>query len=35
MIAGDGLTNVAADKHFFGCGFAAMVIACLQLNSWR
>jgi hypothetical protein len=22
------LTNVAADKHFFGCGFAAMVIVC-------
>jgi hypothetical protein len=26
------LTNVAADKPLFGCGFAAMVVACLQLN---
>jgi len=26
------LTNVAADKHFIGCGFAAMVVVCLQLN---
>jgi hypothetical protein len=26
------LTNAAVDKHFFGCGFAAMVVVCLQLN---
>jgi len=26
------ITNVAADKHLFGCDFAAMVVLCLQLN---
>jgi hypothetical protein len=26
-------THVAADNHFTACGFAAMVVVCLDLNS--
>jgi hypothetical protein len=26
------LTTVAADKRFFRCGFAAMVVVCLEVT---